>query len=316
MKKLISFLALIVLASCAKKEEKESTSWALSIQANTGTREQKQSTLNGRIRYILDGVEGTKEIPEYDLPISAVLQFQADRVLAIELDEADYDYPVFLNLIRYENLNEIKWPEEAQGLQVSRFLYARNDDLRDGFKAIPESSPIEVKRRLDKDSLTYGHKDDLTRKQFIDIFSEIAPEVNFDEREGWASTVKEKYDTDLLIYSSDSQGVGLEFQARSRKDESRLESIELQIVFPIGEYQKNRDLIRNLTNLYIEGFLNSVLSEPDQVDWLTKEISTPVHSKFDGRILEVGDYVLTTYRVYWDYIEPVEHLGLWITTKP
>jgi len=315
MKQLIPLLSLLILVGCAEKEKKVSTDWALSIQANTGTREQKQAKLSGRIHYILDGVEDTKELPEYDLPISAVMQFQADRVLRVEVDAVEYDYPVFLHLIRYENMSEIKWPEEAMELKTSRFLYARTDNLKDGFSVISETSPVEIKRTVEKDVLRYGSKNDLTREQVTKIFSRIAPEITFEKREGWASTAKEKYDTDLLVYSNVDRDVGLEFKVTSRKGDSRVESMELQIIFPIGEYGRYSELIEERVGKYIKSFLDTALTDKTQADWLIEDIFVPVDSKFNGRILEVGDYVLTTYRVYWDYIDPVEHLGLWITTK-
>lgn len=316
MKKLIPVLSLLVLVGCSEKEKKESTDWALSIQANTGTREQNQAKLSGRISYVLDGVEGTKELPEYDLPISAVMQFQADQVLGIEVDAVEYDYPVFLHLIRYENMSEIKWPEEAMDLETSRFLYARTDNLNEGFSAKPVISPIETKKELDEGTLNYGTKENLTRKQVLNVFSDIAPEVNFEESEGWVQTAKEKYDTDLLTFRSDDQEVQLEFRVTSRKNKERVESMELQIIFPIGKYDQLSDSISQKTSKYIEGFLGSVLAEENEIDWLTEDIFIPLHSKHDGRILEVGDYLLTTYRIYWDYIDPVEHVGLLISSKP
>ncbi len=316
MNKLIPILALLILAGCAEKEKKESTDWALSIQANTGTREQKQAKLSGEIRYVLDGVENTKQLPEYDFPISAIMQFQADRVLGIEVDAVDYNYPVFLHLIRYENMDEIKWPEEAMELETSRFLYARKDNLKNGFTAIPESISIEMKRDLDKDALRFGRKNELTRNQVAKIFSEIAPEVKFEESEGWVQTAEEKYDTDLLSYSDDGQEVELEFRITSRKGDQRVESMELKIIFPIGKFDRYSELIGERHRKYIEGFLDSVLSKENEVEWLVESIFDQLHSKHDGRIIEVGDYILTTYRIYWDYIVPVEHLGLLITTKP
>lgn len=307
---------LLSLVGCADKEKKVSTDWALSIQANTGTREQKQAKLSGSIRYVLDGVENTKELPSYDLPTSAVMQFQADRVLEVKLDAVEYDYPVFLNVIRYENLNEIKWPEEAMDLETSRFLYARTDSLKNGFSAIPEANAIEIKRTLDKSALKYGRKDDLTREQVLRVFSKIAPEVTFEENEGWVQTGYEKYDTDRLFYNEDNQDPELEFWVTSRDGEERVESLEFEIIFPIGKYDEYNDLIAEYSRKYIEGFLDSIVPEQSQSDWLVENIFTPLHSKHDGRILEIGDYWLTTYRIYWDYVDPVEHVGLLITTKP
>lgn len=316
MKTALPFLALILFAGCAEKEKKESTDWALSIQANTGTREQKQAIFKGTIRYIVDGVESTQELPEYDLPISAVIQFKADRILEVKADAVEYDYPVFFQVIRYENLNEIKWPEEAQDLETSRYLYARAENLTEGFSAVTESNPIEIKRILNEDALVYGEKDHLTRKQIVELFSNIAPEVNFEESKGWVQTAEEKYDTDLLSYTKDGEEVDLEFGVTSRAGEHRVESMELQIVFPIGKYDKYSDLIAEHSHRYIQSFLDSIVSEQSQSDWLVENLFEPIHSKHDGRILEIGGYWLTTYRIYWDYVEPVEHLGLLITTKP
>jgi len=307
---------LLSLVGCADKEKKASTDWALSIQANTGTREQKQAKLSGSIHYVLDGVENTKELPSYDLPTSAVMQFQADRVLEVKLDAVEYDYPVFLNVIRYENLNEIKWPEEAMDLETSRFLYARTDSLKNGFSAIPEANAIEFKRTLDQSALKYGRKDDLTREQVLKVFSKIAPDVTFEENEGWVQTAYEKYDTDRLFYNEDNQYPELEFWVTSRDGEQRVESLEFEIIFPIGKYDEYNDLIAEYSRKYIEGFLDSIVTEQSQSDWLVENIFTPLHSKHDGRILEIGDYWLTTYRIYWDYVDPVEHVGLLITTKP
>jgi len=316
MKTIIPILMLLSLVGCADKEKKVSTDWALSIQANTGTREQKQAKLSGSIRYVLDGVENTKELPSYDLPTSAVMQFQADRVLEVKLDAVEYNYPVFLNVIRYENLNEIKWPEEAMNLETSRFLYARTDSLKNGFSAIPETNAIEIKRTLDKSALKYGRKADLTREQVLKVFSKIAPEVTFEENEGWVQTASEKYDTDRLFYNEDNQYPELEFWVTSRDGEQRVESLEFEIIFPIGKYDEYNDLIAEYSRKYIEGFLDSIVPEQSQSDWLVENIFIPLHSKHDGRILEIGDYWLTTYRIYWDYVDPVEHVGLLITTKP
>jgi len=316
MKKLILLLTFLILAGCAEKEKEESTDWALSIQANTGTREQKQAKLSGSIRYILDGVENIKELPSYDLPTSAIMQFQADRVVEIKVDPVEYDYPVFFHLIRYENLDEIKWPEEAMDLETSRFLYARTDNLRNGFSAIPESNAIEIKRTLDESALKYGRKDYITREQVLKIFSKIAPEITFEENEGWVQTGSEKYDTDRLFYSEEDQNPELEFWVTSRKGEQRVESLEFKIIFPIGKYDQFSDLIGKETEKYIRGFLGSIIAEESETDWVLENIYTPLHSNHDGRILEVGDYLIMTYRIYWDYIEPVEHIGLLITTKP
>lgn len=91
--------------------------------------------------------------------------------------------------------------------------------------------------------------------------------------------------------------------------------MEINIFFPIGEFEEHSAVIKSLKNRFIDGILSSLFKETEPKEWLLADITTRVNTTYDGRTIEAGQYVLQAFRVNWNHRDSLERLGVELWTR-
>lgn len=306
-------LLLLFCSSCSK--QKTGAEWGLEIQSQTSVNIEESATSNGFIQIIKDGAEKELELGNLNFPSSYVYRFSADEILEIKVGPTNFVHPVYFKLVRFENLHEIDWPEEAHKLETKRFFYGRADNLIEGFSV---KEPFESERtewELTDTDINYGEQDFFTQSQIRKILQSIEPNLKSTEFEGMTQTSLESYNTKVRNYTIEAANVGAEIAVRSRVGDVRIESMDIKVIFPMGEFETYKENIVLFTERFVMGISKALIKNSAAEEWLVKDIFKPLDSSRSGRTVEAGEYLFTSYRINWDYVEPVEYVALKVERK-
>lgn len=306
-------LLLLFCSSCSKQQA--GTEWGLEIQSKTSVNIEESATSTGAIRIIKGEAEQELDLGDLNFPSSYVYRFSADKILEIKVEPTNFPHPVYLKLVRFENLHEIDWPEEAHKLETKRFFYGRADNLIEGFLVKEPFKSEKTKWELTDADINYGEQNFFTQSQMREILHSIEPNLKTSKFEGMTQTSFESYSTKVRNYTIKEGNVGVEVAVRSRVGDARVESMDIEVIFPMGEFETHKENIELFTERFVIGISRALINNVAAEKWLVKDIFRPLDSSRSGRTIEAGDYLLTSYRINWDYVEPVEHIAIEVQTK-
>lgn len=147
-------------------------------------------------------------------------------------------------------------------------------------------------------------------KDIISAIHEINSQIVFKEYNGSIQTLNEEYDIQVYEFVSNHGDVQLTITLSNRLDSDILESCEIHIDFPIGKFPDNQETIKKLTKTYIVNLLNLIISESDTVKKIADPAYTHQESVYDIPYIFSGNLGLKAYRIDYDYIDPIERVGL------
>jgi hypothetical protein len=167
MKYIIILLLCTLLNGCADRtyeSDPSSRHWSLAIQGTLIGEDYPETTITGYIKCTQKGKVEKRPL-KFKLPMSIIKREMADDILEISVNSADYPHPVFFHLVRHNNLNLIKWPQEASKVEFTRMFYHKVENLSTGFTATAPYSPQEIKKEFESTSLNYAKDGKLTSDQ-------------------------------------------------------------------------------------------------------------------------------------------------------